>query len=242
MNGLFFTGTDTGVGKTYVAAAVVRLLRQQGRRVRVSKPVATGAERVEGRWLNADTVQLTWAAGNCQCLEAVTPWSFPEALAPAVAARFHGRVPDIAALAGAVRSQGRPDGIVIVEGVGGLLCPLTDRETVADLAAALGLPLVVVTRRALGTLNHTLLTLAVAASRGLAVAGLVVNETVPPTTLAEETNVAELQRRIAVPLLAVVPHRPAEHGDDLAPLATVDWWRLGQVDTKTSPGSCPGAD
>jgi dethiobiotin synthetase len=234
MNGLFFTGTDTGVGKTYVAAAVVRLLRQQGRCVRVSKPVATGAERVEGRWRNADTVQLAWAAGNCQCLEAVTPWTFPEALAPAVAAPLHGPAPDITALARAVRSQARPDSILIVEGVGGLLCPLTDRETVADLATVLGLPLVVVARRSLGTLNHTLLTLEAAASRRLKVAGLVVNETMPPATLAEETNVAELQRRIGVPLLAVVPHRPADDGGSLAALAGVDWWQLGQLDMTTS--------
>jgi dethiobiotin synthetase len=229
MNGLFFTGTDTGVGKTYVAAAVVRLLRQQGRCVRVSKPVATGCERIEGRWLNADTVQLNWAAGNCQCLDAVTPWSFAEAVAPAVAARLHGPVPGIAALADAVRSQARPDGILVVEGVGGLLCPLTERETVADLAAALALPLVVVTRRSLGTLNHTLLTLEAAAARGLAVAGLIVNETVPPTTLAEETNVAELRRRIGVPLLAVVPHRLDGAADEVAALVNVNWWRLAHT-------------
>jgi dethiobiotin synthetase len=237
MNGLFFTGTDTGVGKTFVAAAVARLLRQQGRCVCVSKPVATGAERVEGRWLNADTVQLNWAAGNVQCLDGVTPWSFPEALAPAVAARLHGPVPGITALAEAVRSQARPAGILVVEGVGGLLCPLTDRETVADLAAALGLPLVVVARRSLGTLNHTLLTLEAAAARNLVVAGLVVNETEPPTTQAEETNVAELQRRIGVPLLAVVPHQAAGSNDNLAALAEVDWWRLAQAETRTSPGN-----
>jgi dethiobiotin synthetase len=198
--------------------------------------VATGGERVEGRWLNADTVQLSWAGGNCQCLDAVTPWSYAEAVAPAVAAQLHGSVPSIAALAGAVRSQAQPDGILVVEGVGGLLCPLTEREAVADLAAALALPLVVVTRRSLGTLNHTLLTLEAAAARGLAVAGLVVNETTPPTTLAEETNVNELQRRIAVPLLAVVPHRPDGHPDPIAALAAVDWWCLAQAGSKTSPG------
>jgi len=224
MNGLFFTGTDTEVGKTHVAAAVARLLRQQGRSVRVCKPVATGAERVEGRWRNADTVHLAWAAGNAQCLDDVTPWSFPEPVAPAVAARLHGQALTIPVLVEAVRSQARPDGVMLVEGVGGLLCPLTDRETVADLAAALDLPLVVVARRSLGTLNHTLLTLEAAARRGLQVAGLIVNETAPPSGLAEETNVAELGCRIAVPLLAVVPYQK----DDIeaAALAEVDWWKL----------------
>jgi dethiobiotin synthetase len=241
MNGLFFTGTDTAVGKTYVAAAVARLLRQQGRCVRVSKPVATGAERVEGRWLNADTVQLQWSAGGSQCLDDVTPWSFPEPLAPAVAGRLHGQVPSIRSLADAARSQGRPEGILLVEGVGGLLCPLTDRETVADLAAVLGLPLVVVARRSLGTLNHTLLTLEAAAARDLAVAGLVVNETEPPSTLAEETNVAELQRRSGVPLLAVVPHRSDGASDNVAALAEVDWWRLASVTQTAVRGNRPGS-
>jgi dethiobiotin synthetase len=224
MNGLFFTGTDTGVGKTHVAAAVARLLRQQGRCVRVCKPVATGAELIEGRWLNADTVHLAWAAGNSQCLEAVTPWSFPEPVAPAVAARLHEQVLSIAGLAEAVRSQARPDAALLVEGVGGFLCPLTDRETVADLALALGLPLVVVTRRSLGTLNHTLLTLEAAQRRDLRVAGLVVNETAPPTGLAEETNVAELSRRSGVPVLAVVPYQ--KDAIEAAALAEVDWWLL----------------
>jgi dethiobiotin synthetase len=106
------------------------------------------------------------------------------------------------------------------------LCPLTEQETVADLAARLQLPLVVVVRRSLGTLNHTLLTLEVARGRGLAVAGVVVNETEPPVGLAAATNLDELARRIAVPVLAVVPHQVGTTATDLGPIAAVDWWRL----------------
>jgi dethiobiotin synthetase len=103
---------------------------------------------------------------------------------------------------------------------------LTEQETVADLAAALHLPLVVVTRRSLGTLNHTLLTLEVAGTRGLPVAGVVVNEICPSQTLAEDTNVVELQHRIQVPLLATVPYQ-AERGTGIpASLEAVDWWKL----------------
>lgn len=228
MNGLFFTGTDTGVGKTHVVAALARLLRQQGRGVRVSKPVATGADRVEGRWLAQDTVRLAWAAGMTQCLESITPWSFAEPAAPVVAARRAGVPLSIEALAVAALAQGTNDGILLVEAVGGLLCPLTERETVADLAVHVGLPLVVVVRRSLGTLNHTLLTLEAAAARGLRVAGIVVNETSRPEGLAEETNVEELRRRCAAPVLAVMPHRPEPETEDGSVLADVNWWELAQ--------------
>ncbi len=224
MIGLFITGTDTGVGKTHIAAAVTRLLRQQGRDVAVCKPVATGAERHGDGWLSDDTVRLARAAG-VDCRQ-ITRWTFPEPAAPPVAARLHGVVLTIDGLAAFVREQQRPGNVVLVEGVGGLLCPLTERETVADLAQALGLPLVVVARRSLGTLNHTLLTLETARSRGLAVAGVVVNETTPPCSLAERTNIEELTRRIAVPLLAVMPHAAGTGIEDPSPLANVAWGRL----------------
>ncbi len=120
-----------------------------------------------------------------------------------------------------------PDIFLLVEGVGGLLCPLTERETVADLwPALLALPLVVIARRSLGTLNHTLLTLEVIRQRGLCVAGVVVNETAPVQGVAEETNVTELGKRLTVPILAVVPFQTNPHQGEIATLAAVDWQRL----------------
>jgi dethiobiotin synthetase len=223
VQGLFFTGTDTGVGKTVVTAAVARLLRAQGLQVRVCKPVATGANLIGGRWLSDDTIRLAEAVGDPD-YEGVTGWSFSEPVAPPVAARLHGTALVLHELAEAVRRR-RESGVLLVEGVGGLLCPLTDRETVADLAAALGLPLVVVARRSLGTLNHTLLTLEVARGRGLHVAGVVVCETEPPRALADQTNVEELVRRITVPLLGVLPHQANPFG--VVPgLDGTDWWGL----------------
>jgi dethiobiotin synthetase len=229
MHGLLFTGTDTGVGKTIVAAAVARLLRQQGRTVQVFKPVATGARWSNGRWLSEDTLRLAEAAGLNDGWDGVTPWSFPEPVAPPVAARLAGVRLTLEALVAAVQRQKRPDSVVLVEGVGGFLCPLTEEHTVADLAAALELPLVVVARRSLGTLNHTLLTLEAARSRGLTVAGVVVNETTPVRDLADETNVAELAKRIDVPLLALVPYQGESAADASGALASVDWWRLSQA-------------
>jgi dethiobiotin synthetase len=220
------TGTDTGVGKTFITAALARLLRRQGQDVGVCKPVATGATQVRGRWLAEDTRLLAEAAGCADHPERVTPWTFPDPVAQPVAARRQGVALTLAAIVRAVHGQARPQRLLLVEGVGGLLCPLTAEETVADLAAALGFPLVIVARRALGTLNHTLLTLEAARTRGLRVAGVVVNETTRPDSLAEATNVEELRRRIDVPLLAIVPFQAGLDSADVPALAAVDWRRL----------------
>ncbi len=220
MRGLFITATDTGAGKTFVTAVIARTLRRQGTAVRVCKPVATGADG-----FSDDTRVLAEAAGDSD-FRAITPWVFPAPAAPPVAARLAGETLRLEEVAAAVRRRDAPGAVVLVEGVGGLLCPLTERETVADLAAELGLPLVVVARRSLGTLNHTLLTLEVAQTRRLPVAGVVVSETTPVNGAAEETNVEELRRRIGVPLLAVFPHQADGVPRVLPASAAVDWRRL----------------
>lgn len=219
---LFITGTDTNCGKTFVTAALARLLRRQGRRVNVCKPVATGASRVGGRLVSEDTRLLAEAGGSAP--EQVTFWTFEEPAAPPVAARLAGIALSLELIALAVRQLFQADTLTLVEGVGGLLCPLTERETVADLAEVLGAGLLVVTRRSLGTLNHTLMTLEVARRRGLKVVGLIVTETSPRQGMAEETCVRELVNRIEVPLLADIPF----HGEGMnsvpEALAMVDWW------------------
>jgi len=224
MHGLFITATDTGAGKTFVSCAIAGAWRRQQRFFRVCKPVATGAEWDGTAWLADDTRLLAEAAGENDD-KAVTPWSFEAPAAPPVAARAAGAQLKLAELAEAVRRRTAGGATVLVEGVGGLLCPLTEQETVADLVAALGLSVVVVARRSLGTLNHTLLTVEVARGRGLSVAGVVVTETAPVRGLAEETNVVELQRRLVVPLLAIVPHLPGR-ARDVPALDAVDWWAL----------------
>jgi dethiobiotin synthetase len=217
MRGLFITGTDTGVGKTEVTAGIARIWRREGRAFRVCKPVATGGDD--------DARKVALAAGDEA--RAVTSLLFPEPAAPPVAARLAGYELTLARIIEAVRaSQKRSADTLLVEGVGGLLCPLTETETVADLAAALGLPLVIVARRSLGTLNHTLMTVEIAHNRGLNVAGIVVSETQPVTTAAEQSNVEELRKRLTVPVLAVVPHRPGGYDSEIVALGEVDWWSL----------------
>lgn len=234
MLGLFVTATDTGAGKTFVTAAVARTLRERGTAVRVCKPVATGAEWIDGRWLSEDTRLLAEAADDAD-YGRITPWVFPTPAAPPVAARIAGATLRLDDLADAVRRRAAPGAVVLAEGVGGLLCPLTERETVADLAAELGLPLLVVARRSLGTLNHTLMTLEVARGRRLRVAGVVVSETTPATGAAEETNVEELRRRMGVPLLAVVAHQRDRLAVASPELAAVDWRCLAELGGKSDP-------
>jgi dethiobiotin synthetase len=220
MRGYFITGTDTGAGKTHITCILAHLLRQRGRRVAVSKPVGTGAEWTPAGWLCDDTRRLALASGSNDTT-AITPYVFSEPLAPSVAARRAGVCLSLDLLAKAVEKQSLSAEITLVEGVGGLLCPLTDRHTVADLIAQLGLPVLVVARGTLGTLNHTLLTLEVASARHLNVVGVIVNHTVPADDLAATTNAMELRRLLKVPLLAELPYDP--HGNSCAALTSVPW-------------------
>jgi dethiobiotin synthetase len=205
--GLFVVGTDTGVGKTRVASAIARTLVEAGRRVGVLKPVATG-----GVGASDDTSTLIAAIGGGVPREHVTPITFEEPLAPPVAARRQGTplefVQVLRALARALDWWADRADLMIVEGVGGLLCPLAEGATVADLAVALDYPLVVVARRGLGTLNHTLLTVEAARRRALRIAGLALNAAEPTADpLAEATNPDELARWLdAVPLLVELDH------------------------------------
>jgi dethiobiotin synthetase len=214
--GLFVTGTDTGVGKTWVAAAVARALRAEGRRVGVLKPVATGVLREDGVTRSEDADILIEAVGGGVPIERVVPLAFEAPLAPPVAARLAGATLPHSQVREATRAalswwRGQVD-VVVVEGVGGLLCPLGEGSTVADLAVDLDYPLVMVARRGLGTLNHTLLTVEAALRRGLRVAGIVLNEVASAETgLAERTNAEELARRLpGIAVLAEVPFDPSK--------------------------------
>jgi dethiobiotin synthetase len=193
---LLVTGTDTGVGKTYVTAALAAACARSGRRVAVLKAAQTGPDDDAG-----------WIRERVPGIVVRTVLRYDAAVAPVVAARLEGRPdPSLGAIvAAAAELRVAADGI-LVEGSGGLLVPINERETFADLALALGLPLLIVARPGLGTLNHTALTVEVARSRGVAVAGVIVCGTSAEPDVAERTNLAELQR--IAPLLGTVPHDP----------------------------------
>ncbi len=155
--GLFITGTDTNVGKTYVGALIARALKAAGRRVGVYKPVASGCHREGDRLISDDALLLWCAAGEPGELDRVCPQCFQAPLAPHLAARAEGKEIDRKLLRDGLDYWRARSDIVLVEGAGGLLSPLGDKEYVADLARDFGFPLVVVARNALGTINHTLL-------------------------------------------------------------------------------------
>lgn len=188
---------------------------------------------MQGRLVSEDTRILGQAAHLDP--DQVTFWTYAEPAAPPVAARMVGEKLELEPMVQAVRQQFQPGVLTLVEGVGGLLCPLTDQATVADLATRLEVPLLVVARRCLGTLNHSLLTLEVARSRGLAVAGVVFNETQPAASIAEQTCIEELQRHTRVPILAAVPHQQDPAHAEPECLARVDWWSLAGCARTSNP-------
>jgi dethiobiotin synthetase len=204
--GIFVTGTDTGIGKTYVTACIARMLRQRGVRVGVYKPVASGCVLHDGQWISEDAVTLWEAAGRLGSLEAVCPQRFAAPLAPPLAAAAEDRAVDPALLRSGLQYWLQRADLVLVEGAGGLMSPVTDNEFVADLAYDFGFPLLVVAANVLGVINQTLQTLITAATfrDGLDVAGIVLNQPNParPDDLSVATNRSELARRCVPPILA----------------------------------------
>ena len=203
--GFFVTATDTGVGKTVFTAALALRLRAAGRDVVALKPFASGAIDANGRRVSADARFLEQAACSGETLDDLNPVLFDAPLAPAVAARLEGRSIDVQAVASHVLRVAARHEIALVEGIGGLLVPLTDACLVADFAAMLGLPLIVAARPGLGTINHTTLTVECARARGLRVAGIVICALPATPDIARETNPAEIQRITRLPVLATLP-------------------------------------
>ncbi len=204
--GLFITGTDTGVGKTYVAAMIARALVAEGLRVGVYKPAASGCRREADAMVSDDAEALWNAAGQPGDLQHVCPQRFAAPLAPHLAARAEGRRLDPKLLTSGLDYWRSRSDVILVEGAGGLMSPLGKGLYVADLAEQFGFPLVVVSRNTLGTINQTLQTLIAARSfrRGLAVAGVVLNHIAPdsPTDASLSSNRRELSIHCDAPILA----------------------------------------
>jgi dethiobiotin synthetase len=221
--GLFVTGTDTGVGKTYVAAMIVRALTEAGHRVGMYKPVASGC-RWDGDQLAADDAVALWqAAGATGSWHRVCPQRFAARIAPPRAAQAEGKEVDSQLLRAGLDYWLERSDVVVVEGAGGLMSPVTESELVADLAHDFGFPLVIVTRNVLGTINQTLQTVMVAGTYGggLPVAGIVLNNgfaILDDPSVA--TNRADIERHAQVPVLAEV----AVGGIEFIP--SVDWFAL----------------
>ncbi len=247
--GLFITGTDTEVGKTYVAALIARSLVVAGYKVGVYKPAASGCRRDGDVLVSDDAIALWEAAGRPGELDRVCPQRFIAPLAPHLAARAEGKRVDAELLRRGIEYWRQRSEIVLVEGVGGLLSPIGEEDYVADLAEQFALPLVVVSKNVLGTINATLQTLVTAATfrgwhgvacvamesptcprfarachPGLEIAGVVLNN---PTQTSDDasrtTNRLELSARCIPPMLAEV----AYGADDFD--TQVDWFALAGI-------------
>ncbi len=201
--GVFVTGTDTGVGKTYVAQALLRACVARGLRAAGMKPVAAGIDA--GGRVNADVAALA-AAGNVALpLRDRNPYAFAPAVAPHLAAAAAGVQIELAVIEDAYRRVAAQADIVVVEGAGGALVPLDGRHDMLDLPLRLQLPVLLVVGLRLGCLNHALLSEASIRARGLTLAGWVANA-IDATMPWRDANVAALERRLAAPRVATIAH------------------------------------
>jgi len=201
--GLFITGTDTGVGKTLVTAGLAASLRSYGIDVGVMKPIETGYSP-----RSSDSAYLMNVAGVEDPIECVSPYRFKFPLSPFAAARMEKAPIHVMKIERAFHRLLKRHRGVLVEGAGGLLVPITRVSSMVDLALRLDLPLLIVSRTNLGTLNHTLLTVEVARGRGIEVAGVIFNTLVKRKGLAERTNAEVIKPFLSVPILGEIPYAP----------------------------------
>ena len=226
MNGVFVTATDTAVGKTVITAGLALALSAEGFDIGIAKPVQSGnlADDPDG-----DAMRLKALTGISESPDEIVASSFSASLAPLVAARLEGTEIHGDVLVDHVRALAARHQAILVEGAGGLLVPLAEGFTVADFAVALGLPLLVVARPGLGTVNHTALTVLVARSLGLQTVGVILNGAGPETDPSVFTN-AELVESLAdVPVLGVTPFLDGELDSERVKRMIVDHVNLEPV-------------
>lgn len=200
----FLTGTDTDVGKTHVACALLHRARRAGRTAVGLKPVAAGTDEHGD---NDDVLRLRAASSLQLPADIVNPYCFAPAIAPHIAAAENGVEIDFGRIAETVRSARQQADFVIVEGAGGFCVPFGIDRNGADLAAQLQLPVILVVGMRLGCLNHALLTAEAIAARGLIIAGWVAN-CMAPDMLRFDENLATLEELLLAPLLGVIPYQP----------------------------------
>lgn len=217
MHGVFVTGTDTGVGKTVIAAALIRALARDGVRVAGMKPIASGAALTPAGLRSADALALMRASNIAAPYEIVNPYCFAAPIAPHIAAHDAGVVIELALLRERFLTLAATAECVVVEGAGGWLTPISSAASMADLAAALELPVVLVVALRLGCLNHAFLTARAVGAHAAGLAGWVGNAIGPHFERAAE-NIATLQAHLA-PAAAIVPYAARASDEIELPLA-----------------------
>ena len=203
--GVFVVGTDTGVGKTIVAAGLAFALREKGMKVGVMKPVATGCVGYNNRLISHDAVYLFEAAQN-EYAPLTSPFRFRNPVAPSVAEIYEQAKVDVKRIIQSYKQLAKIYDFVIVEGIGGLMVPLHKKYYVANLIRDLKLPIIIVSQAGLGAINHTLLTIDSAVIRGLAIKGVIFNRApVVNFSLSELTNPKVIHELTGLPILGSLP-------------------------------------
>lgn len=218
----FVTGTDTGVGKTFVTCVLLEACRQQGLRTLALKPVAAGCDLVEGQLRNDDALQLQQHMTQAMPYEQVNPFALQAPVAPHIAAQREGRRLLVSRIAGLVRGAAmQPADVTLVEGAGGWYVPLNDKETMADLVRELQLPVILVVGMRLGCLNHAILTARAIYRDKLRVAGWIAN-CVEPGLPELQANIDTLQSLLSAPCLGVIPYAESPDFTKLASSVQID--------------------
>jgi dethiobiotin synthetase len=216
--GIFITGTDTGVGKTFFACRLALLLRELGYRVGVMKPVETGCTEQGGKIFPPDAILLKEASGSAFPLDTICPYQLREALAPSVAAQRQGISINVDRLMDIYDEISSSHDVTLVEGAGGLMVPLLPSYTYADFARVLNLPAIVIAANRLGAINHLLLTLEHARCQGVSVLGYVLNRLESGPSMAAETNREALLTLTAVRCAGELSYvEDSEYAQNLSP-------------------------
>jgi dethiobiotin synthetase len=232
VKGFFITGTDTGVGKTVITAALIQAIGLLGLKVCGMKPIETGCLKSESRvesselrikdrvLIPSDGMFLKKTAGMDDPIDLVTPIRLENPLAPLPASEIEDIPVDIEKIKRAYTELSKKYEVIVVEGIGGLLVPIKRDYFVLNLARDFGLPIIVVSRPGLGTINHTLLTVNYAIKEGLTVAGIIINYSQPPEgTPAEETNPEVIKQISPVPIIGIFPYLENKEGTNISEAA-----------------------
>lgn len=217
--GIFITGTDTGVGKTFVAGGLARMWCQMGKRVGVMKPIESGCVKSDGVLQPLDALFLKAMVSSTDDLDLVVPYRLEHPLAPSIAAELEGIKIDLENVKSIYQQLERRYEVVLVEGAGGLLSPLYEAFTNVDLIKLLDIPVIVVTRNALGTINHTLLTIQCARSNGLSILGVIINNSSPNDDSSANDNPRVIKELSGQRLLGTIPFLPVPQRDNLLLIA-----------------------
>ncbi len=205
--GIFITGTDTGVGKTFVSVGLLKALKETGLNVCPMKPVETGCKVQRGELVPEDTLKLIKAAQVSEPVDLINPYRFRQPLAPAIASELEGAVISRKKIISAYNKLSNKYDITIIEGAGGIMVPIRKSYLFLDLIKDLALPVIIISRPGLGTINHTLLTIEAARNRGIDITGVIINWSVDIKKDASvKTNPQMIKKLTGVPVLGNVPY------------------------------------